>query len=80
MLLQLGKALNADFSALAAPQGVSRAEAILCSKELPLLDNFGKLDGKPQRVVLDLVNCMAEDAREAFRENCSQSVVPKVSF
>lgn len=61
MLLQLGKALNADFSALVAPQGASPAETILCSNELRLLDNFGKLDGKRQRIVLDLVNCMAED-------------------
>lgn len=60
MLLQLGEALNADFSALVAPEGRVPAASVLSREEDALVAGFARLDSGRRRLVLELVRALDE--------------------
>jgi transcriptional regulator with XRE-family HTH domain len=59
MLLELGQALNVDFSAAVALEGARPSSEMRSREEERLLADFARLDAVRQRLVLDLARTLA---------------------
>lgn len=64
MLLQLGRALSVDFSALVAPDGGDPVAAVVSQDELRVLADFNQLGTKRRAAVLDLLKALVEVEKE----------------